>query len=46
MLPKNTTDLALTPLAEFDSLNVALDHEPSHPWQAFALLTTIAPFQD
>jgi hypothetical protein len=45
-LPKSTTDLALTPLAEFDSLNAALDHYTSHPWQALALPTKTAPFQD
>jgi hypothetical protein len=31
--------LALIPLAEFDSLNAALDHYASHPWQALALPT-------
>jgi hypothetical protein len=38
--------LALIPLAEFDSLNAALDHYASHPWQALGLLTITAPFQD
>jgi len=38
--------LALIPVAEFDSLNAALDHYASYPWQALALLTKTAPFQD
>ncbi|MFT6181127.1 MAG: hypothetical protein ACI9NQ_001797 [Paracoccaceae bacterium] len=29
----------------FDSLNAALDHHASPPWQALALLTKTAPFQ-